>query len=148
MDTLEIMVTRHEYPQEPGKAPTAVRDEQLFHVVVIDQELVQYARTVVSTLPGFWGWGSYGYPNHLAYVFEFATDTQPTLIYSGATNVSGWQLDDMVSTRCVRSAAAIPPIVDLMTTLHTRFGMPYWGLAHDGRSRPHTPDTTEGFVRR
>jgi hypothetical protein len=139
MDTLEIVVDKYErgYPQV---------EKVMFHVVVIDQELVQYAHGVVRSLQSFKGFGSQGHGNHLAYWFEFATDTRPTLIYSGATNVSGWQLDNTVSTRCVVSANGTPLIHDLMTTLYTRFAMPYWSLAHYIVPRNHVPDP-EGFVR-
>jgi hypothetical protein len=104
-------------------------DEKIFHMVITDQEFVQQVYAVISSLQPVGVGGSKPFRPEYSYHLRFATDTMTTLMYRG-TSVGGWALDNTVSIINAPSPVN-PPLYELMQTLHTRFGMPYWRAEDD-----------------
>jgi hypothetical protein len=97
-------------------------DRELYHRVISDRNFVQYAHRIIRGLKDV----SRG-PSHQSqwYTFSlrFVTDGKTTLVYSGESSGSMWILDDLVSTRTVKTMGE-SPAGEVMWILCSCYGVP------------------------
>jgi hypothetical protein len=126
MEQLEVIVTKRNNGYLQGAQWVRLPNERLYHRVITDEPVVGSAYQIISGLETVQpGGGIIQHPWYV-YWFRWSVDQMTTLLYTGASYASAWQLDDLLTPRMVNW-----PPADLMNLLHEQFAMPYW-LASDG----------------
>jgi hypothetical protein len=125
MDLLEVIVTSHSngYWQE-DQSWVNLPNEKLFHEIITDQEVVQHAHEMLSSLETMLGLSVMHRPVYI-YWLRFATDGRTTLLYWGEDNRVCWRRSDTVDTRSVNGPGGYP-VAPLLRVLHDCFGVPVW----------------------
>jgi hypothetical protein len=139
MDQLEVTVVArggsgHRLVQMRAPMP----DREIYHEVISDRNFVQYAHRTISGLEEVVPGDDSFRPQWYTFSLRFLTDGKTMLVYSGESNGSTWTLDDMVSTRTVKTMDD-RPASDVMWILKSCYSMPDFRIPHN-ETRAKAPD--------